>query len=273
MSVTREQIGRRVEQSDWMDHAVRVGLISYGVVHLLIGWIALQLALGDHEGSANTTGAMRQLAQQPLGEFLIWMVAIGMFLLVLWRLLELVKGHRDKDGGDLWKARAGDVLKAVLYGAVGFSAVSVATHSSGGSGPSFPEKVSQELMKLPAGPFLVGAVGLAVIAYGGNLVWKGFSDKHAKHLATEGKSGEAGKAYLMFGKVGYISKGIAIGLIGVLFVYAAVTHDAAKSGGLDAALSKLLQQPFGPIMLGAIALGIICYGLFCFARARHLSRS
>ncbi len=38
-----------------MDHAVRVGLISYGVVHLLIGWIALQLALGDHEESADAS--------------------------------------------------------------------------------------------------------------------------------------------------------------------------------------------------------------------------
>jgi hypothetical protein len=273
MSVTREQIGRQAQQTDWMDHMVRAGLVAYGVVHLLIGWIALQLAFGDHEGSADSTGAMRQLAQQPLGEFLIWMVAIGMFLLVLWRLLELVKGHRDKDGGDLWKARAGDVLKAILYGAVGYSAVSVATHSSGGSGPSFPEQVSAELMKWPAGPWLVGLVGLAVIGYGANLVWKGFSEKFAKHLASEGKSGEAGKAYLMFGKVGYISKGIAIGVIGVLFIFAAATHDPQKSGSLDEALTKVLQQPFGPYLLGAIALGIICYGLFCFARARHLSRA
>jgi type IV secretory pathway VirB2 component (pilin) len=255
-----------------MDHAVRVGLVSYGVVHLLIGWIALQLALGDHSGSADSTGAMRQLAQQPLGEFLIWMVAIGMFLLVLWRLLELVKGHRDKDGGDLWKARAGDVLKAVLYGAVGFSAVSVATHSSGGSGPSFPEKLSQELMKLPAGPFLVGLVGVAVIAYGANLVWKGFSDKHAKHLASEGKSGEAGKAYLMFGKAGYVAKGIAIAVIGGLFVWAALDHNANHTGGLDEALHRLLQYPFGQVLLILIAAGLACYGLFCFARARHLSR-
>ncbi len=58
----------------------------------------------------------------------------------------------------------------------------------------------------------------------------------------------------------------------MLFIYAAVTHDAKKSGGLDAALGTLLQQPFGPVLLGAISLGIICYGLFCFARARHLSR-
>ena len=58
----------------------------------------------------------------------------------------------------------------------------------------------------------------------------------------------------------------------VLFCYAGVTHEPGKSGGLDEALSTLLQQPFGPVMLIAIGVGIACYGLFCFARARHLDR-
>ena len=51
-----------------------------------------------------------------------------------------------------------------------------------------------------------------------------------------------------------------------------MTHESGKSGGLDQALQKVLQQPFGPFLLGAIAAGIICYGLFCFAWARHLDR-
>ena len=75
----------------------------------------------------------------------------------------------------------------------------------------------------------------------------------------------------MFGKMGYIAKGIAIGVIGVLFLYAAIDHSAKKSGGLDQALHKVLHQPFGPVLLFAISVGIGCYGLFCFARARHLS--
>jgi len=29
----------------------------------------------------------------------------------------------------------------------------------------------------------------------------------------------------------------------------------------------VLQQPFGPFLLGSIALGLARYGLFCFARA------
>ena len=68
------------------------------------------------------------------------------------------------------------------------------------------------------------------------------------------------------------AKGIAIAIVGGLFIYAAITHEPQKSGGLDQALRTVLEQPFGPFLLGVIAVGIICYGLFCFARARHLSK-
>lgn len=272
MSEIREQIGHDVRESDWLDRAVRAGLVAYGVVHLLVGWLALQLALGEQEGQVSSQGALHQLAQQPLGEGLIWAVAVGMFLLVLWRLLEMVAGHRDEDGLELWRKRGVDLLKACIYAAVGISALSVVLGSGGSGGRPMAEKVTAELMQAPAGQVLVGAVGVAIIAYGASLVWKGFSDKHAEHLAAEGKSGDAGRAYLLTGKIGYLSKGLAIGIVGGLFVYAAVTHDVNKSGGLDAALQKVLQQPLGPFLLGAIAVGIACYGLFCFARARYLSR-
>ena len=77
---------------------------------------------------------------------------------------------------------------------------------------------------------------------------------------------------MLFGKIGYIAKGIAVGLVGGLFVYAAFTQDPEKSGSTDKALHKVLQQPFGPWLLIALSLGIACYGLFQFARARHLSK-
>ena len=50
-------------------------------------------------------------------------------------------------------------------------------------------------------------------------------------------------------KSGYTAKGVALVIIGLLFLSAAWTHDPDKSGGLDQALSKLLQQPFGSPML------------------------
>jgi hypothetical protein len=265
-----ERVGREAQNSEWLERAIRVGLVAYGVVHLLVGWLALQLAFGDKSEKASNKGAMQELAQQPFGEVLIWAIAIGMFFLVIWRLLEVFFGHQEKDeGSDRMKARAVSGLKAAIYAAVGITALSVAVGSGKSGGGS---KWTQTVMDWPAGQWIIAAVGLAVIIYGANHVRKGFTESYAKHLSAEGKSGQAGKAYLMFGKVGYIGKGIAIGIVGGLIMYGGITHDASKSGNLDQALHKVLTYPFGVVLLVVMAAGIICYGLFCFARARHLSQ-
>ena len=263
-----EQLGRQVDNSEWMDRAVRVGMVAYGVVHLTIAWLGIQLALGDHSGAASRNGALKQLAQQPFGRVVVWVVAVGMFLLVIWKLLEAFVDGTLEDGASKVVKPGVDVFKAIVYGTLGLSAVHVAT---GSQSKSNTDDYTAKLMDQPFGRWLVGLIGLAIIGYGFYLAYRGWSEKFLEHLDAEGRSGETGTAYRMFGKVGYIAKGIAIGVIGVLFGYAAIDHNAKKSGGLDQALHKILQQPFGPVLLFAISVGIGCYGLFCFARARHLS--
>ena len=261
----------QANNSDWMDHAIRAGLVAYGVVHLLVGWLALQLAFGEKEDSASNSGALHYLAQQPMGGVLVWMIAVGMFLLVLWRLLEFAFGYRDEsDDTKRWRKRATSLFKAVIYGVIGWSAVQVATGSGGGGGGT--DSTTAKLMDLPGGQLIVGAVGLAIIGYGGSLVYRGWTEKFREHLDAQGQAGKDGSVYVTLGKVGYIAKGIAIAIVGGLFCYAAITHDPKKSGGLDQALQTVLEQPFGQVLLTAIALGIAAYGVFCFARAKHLSR-
>lgn len=260
----------QAHDSAWMDHAIRAGLVAYGVVHLLVGWLALQLAFGEKEDSASNSGALHYLAEQPLGGVLVWLVAVGMFLLVLWRLLEAGFGFdAETDDVKRWRHRAGSLGKAVIYGAIGWSAVRTATGSGGGGGT---DSTTAKLLELPGGQLIVGVVGLAIIGYGGALVYRGWTEKFREHLDAQGQSGKDGSAYVKAGKVGYIAKGVAIALVGGLFGYAAITHDPKKSGGLDQALQTVLEQPFGQVLLVVIALGIACYGVFCFARARHLSR-
>lgn len=271
LSDRAERAGHDANESDWLDHAVRAGLVAYGVVHLMIAWLALQLAFGSGgSGTASSTGALHEVSQQPLGEVLIWLIAIGMFLLVGWRLLEAALGHQEEDGATRVRKRLTSLGKAVLYGSIAVTALKVAIGA--GSKSKGSQSTTSKLMDLPAGQWIVAAVGLAIIGYGANLIRRAWTEKFAEHLTGQGKSGDVGTAYLWFGKVGYNAKGLAIGIVGGLFVYAALTHDAKKSGGLDQALQTVLEQPFGQFLLIAVALGIGCYGLFCFARARHLSR-
>jgi hypothetical protein len=266
-----QQAGHDAEHSDWLDWAVRIGLVAYGVVHLMVAWLALQLAFGEKSQEASNSGALHALAQQPMGSFLIWAIAIGMLLLVVWRVLEFAVGHRDEsDEAKRWRKRAASLGKAILYGALAWSAFKVALGSGSSGGGT--DSTTAQVMQLPGGQLIVGLVGLAIMAYGGWLVYRGWTEKFTEHLDAQGQSGNDGRAYVLLGKVGYIGKGIAIAIVGGLFGYAAITHHAKESGGLDEALGTVREQPFGQVLLVAIAIGIACYGLFCFARAKHLSR-
>jgi hypothetical protein len=75
------------------------------------------------------------------------------------------------------------------------------------------------------------------------------------------------------GLVGFPGKGIALGLVGGLLVYAAVTFDPAKASGLDGALRTVLDAPFGQFLLTLVALGIAAFGVFCLIRARYPERT
>ncbi len=73
---TAEQMGQQAQNSDWLDKAIRVGLICYGVVHLLIAWLAFQLAFGDHERQAVRPRApCSRSPSSPCGEVLVWAIA------------------------------------------------------------------------------------------------------------------------------------------------------------------------------------------------------
>lgn len=260
----------RAEDSDWLDHAVSFGLVVHGVVHLVVAWLALQLAFGDKEQASNS-GALQELAQQPLGRFLVGAVAVGMFVLVVWRLLEAAAGHRDEDGAKRVAKRIFSVAMAVVYGALGVSAAGVAL-GSGGSKSNSEETWTARLMSLPAGQALVVLLGVGIVVGGGVLVWRGWTEKFTEQLEAEGQTGKDGRAYVLLGKIGHIAKGVAFGVVGALFVQAGLSHRSKEAGGLDDALQTVREQPFGPALLCVVAVGIACYGLYAFARARHLDR-
>lgn len=265
-----ERLGRKADNSEVLGYAVRVGLVCYGLVHLLIAWLAIQLAVGTNSGSASTEGAMSELAQKPFGQITLYVVAAGFLALVVWKAIDAAVGYRDEEGFKRLAKRGVSAGKVLLFGALGYSAVKIATGAgSSGGGTDGP---TARVMSLPGGQVLVGLAGAGVIAVAGALIWRGLSEGFTEHLEAKGRMGDAGKAYVIFGKIGYVSKGVALAAIGGLFVWAAWTHDPEKSGGLDQALTTVLQQPFGVPMLLVIAVGIGCYGLFCFACARHLDR-
>jgi hypothetical protein len=259
---------RRAKNSSALRVLARVGYAASGVLHLLIGWLAVQIALGSSGGNADETGALRQLAEAPGGAFLLWTVVVGLAALGLWHLVEAFVGVPGSETAKQTGARIKAAAKAVLYGVLAFTAARIATGGGGGGGGDTQEDLTAKILGLPGGQLIVGAIGLTIIGVGVFHVYKGWTKKFREDLVTTG-AGAVSKAVVRLGQVGYIAKGVALGVLGGLFVYAAATSDADKAGGLDDALKTIRDQPFGVVLLVAVGIGIAAYGVYSFARARY----
>ena len=255
-----------------LDHAVRVGLVSYGVVHLLLAWLMLQLALGSGGADVSTSGALHELAGGALGRVLLVVLAAGFAALVLWQLLDALVGHRQEQG--VWRSlrRLVSLGRAVIYGALAASAAKIAVGAGSSGGEARPDTITARLMEVPYGLVLVAAVGVVAIGYAVGTVYWALSSRFEKNLASRGVHGARGAAIGVFAKAGYTARAMGFLLVGLLFVWAAVTRQPEHSGGLDEALGRLLGEPFGPAALVAMAVGFACFGLYAFAWAWHLPR-
>ena len=246
---------------------ISVGLVSYGIVHLVLAWISAQVAFGGGGGEdASSTGALKELGAQPFGLVLLWVMAIGLLTLVPWQGLEAVRGKPGADPKDELKNRGRAIGRAVVYLvlAVTAAAIAVGAGSSGSSGQA-EDTVSARLMALPFGRVLVVGVGIAVLAVGISQILKGVRQK----FVQDDLAGGVGRGVIILGTVGWAAKGIALVLIGLLFGWAAIRHDPKKAGGLDAALSTLRDQPFGTVLLLGMAAGFAAFGLYCFVWSRN----
>ncbi len=240
---------------------VSIGLISYGVLHLVVAWIALQLVFGKR-GDASPEGALSQLSKQPLGGVLLWIMAIGLFTLTLWQAVEATIGRDEPSRDSRLRRRLMSAGRAIVYLALGVLAVGIAIGSASSSGDP-EEKFTAQLMAVPFGRVLVAVVGAAVIGIGIAQIIKGVKQKF-----TEDLDRGAPPAVRRLGTVGYCARGIALTIIGGLFIWAANSYDPEKAGGMDAALSTIRGQPFGTVLLTIMAASIACFGVYCFFWAK-----
>lgn len=264
-----EAAGEQARHSDAMRAAARVGLASFGLVHLLIAWLALQVAWSGG-GKADSQGALQAVAKEPFGEALLWVVAAGLVALTIWQVMTAMWGHRtESDDKKRAVKRLAALGRAVVYAAIGFSAARTAGGSGGGTSQDAKgEGFTADLLSAPAGRFLVAAIGITILVIAVRHVHRGLSDNFTHDLESSATTGSTGSAVLLFGRVGYVGKGAAIGVVGVLFGWAALSYDPDKAGGLDDALKTVRDQPYGPYLLTLVAIGFAAFGLFCFAWAR-----
>ncbi len=252
-----------------LEIVARAGLIAYGVVHLLVGWLAVQIAWGASDSkSADTSGALKTLASQPFGKILLLLVAVGLVALALWQASEAIWGHHNRDGAKRALKQVTSGAAAVIYVALAASAASFAL-GSGSSSSKTEKHATSGVLAWPGGRAIVVVIALILIGVGVASVVKGVRKAFAEEIDTSSMSPAARDGVARLGQIGYIAKGVALGLVGGLLSYATLTFDRQKTPGLDGAMQTILTQPFGRFLLTAVALGFLAFGVFAILQSRY----
>src|ERR1022692_3658114 len=256
---------RRASDGRLAQTLARTGLTARGVIYILIGWVAILLALGKTTRQADQRGALQLLAREPFGLVSLWLLGIGFAAYALWRLSEAAFGVTGEGNG------AGPRLKSLGRGVIyAFFVVLTIKVISGkqGSQSGQQQDVTAHAMQHPAGRWLVAIVGVIIVIAGLALVLEGLRHKFMKQLRTAQMSARTRRVVKWLGTIGTSARGGFFALAGILVIDAAVTHNAAKSGGVDTALLTLRDQPFGRVLLILAALGLVIFGVYGLCEAR-----
>jgi hypothetical protein len=265
---------RTAASSRWMTILARLGYGAKGVVYLIIGWLAVQVAIGSGGKTTDQRGALQVISEQPFGKFLLVLVIIGLIGFAIWCFLQAWFDTEGK-GSDIKGiiGRLGYAITGVSYAILAFGAFQLVTRAGSSnatkSTTASTQDVTAQLLNQSWGVAAVVILGLIVLGIACYMFVKAFTAKFQRRLALTGLSAQLRKGVIFLGRFGYAALGVVFSIIGIFLVVAAVQHNPHEAKGLDSALQTLAQQPFGPFLLGIVALGLVAYGVYSFVEARY----
>lgn len=254
----------RTRQFEWF---ARSGLVARGFIYGIIGVLALKLALGDASGSTTSQqGALKEIAQQPFGKWLLIATAVGLAGYATWRLVRAAIGH-GREAEDSTFDRLGGVVSGVGYALLCVAAVEILIGSGSSSGGT--AQTTGGVLGWTGGVWIVGIVGAMVIGEGLDQGYKGIAKKFLEKSKTEQMSPRVKRTFTRIGIFGHLARMVVFVLIGYFLIKAAIDYNPDAAITLDGALGKLAHASYGPILLGVVAAGLISFGLYSLADARY----
>ena len=255
------------EVAPWIKWLARLGMVCSALLWLLVGALAVGVAVGAGGETTDRTGALHEIGKHSWGNVLLILLAVGFAGYAVWRFAAAALGRKVETNEELgWGKRLWYAARGAFYAFLCYTTVAILL----GSHSDASEKQHTEaILDWSGGRWLVGAIGLGVVAWGLGSAYRAISRNFKDDLHTERMSETTRRWTTRAGVVGYLARAVVLLLIGVFVVRAALDYDPNEAVGLDGALQKLAHQTFGPLLLGVVAAGITIYGLFYLVRAAY----
>ncbi|MED7948990.1 DUF1206 domain-containing protein [Streptomyces sp. BE303] len=261
----------RQHRGDSADRLLRLagrgGFTARGLVYVVVGYLALRIALlGGGSEEADRQGALRQIADQPFGRTLLWLLAVGFGCMTIWRASAAAFGER---GRKKTTSRLLNTGRAAFYASVCWGTAAFAAGSGGGSDSDSASKDwTATVLGRTGGRFLVSAAGLVLIGVGVGIAARAALRKFLRKMDTAAMGRRTRAAVTAGGIAGNVARGVVFVGVGVHTLIAAVRFDPAQAKGVDDTLRSFAATPVGPWLLAVLALGLLLFGVFSLASVR-----
>jgi len=268
MEAEGKRVAKEAAYSPTMERLTRLGYGIKGLIYITIGLLAIQGALGKGSTStADQLGAIETFSKLPFAQALLWIVLIGLVSYALWGVIRAILDpfHKGTDTEGLL-SRGGYLVSAATYASFFVPTYRLIQGGRSSSGGSQTQLVAQ-IMSMPMGRYIVGAIGLMAIGAGLYQVYTGIASKFEKQFKTYALTAEQYRLAIQIGRFGTIARGIVFALVGFFFCLAAYTASPGRAQGIAGALSYLDNQPYGLWLLGIVAAGLIAFGIYSLMTA------
>jgi hypothetical protein len=258
--------GRSDAPGQVVDGLGRIGLVGYGLVHLVVAWLALQVAFGVPDAPPDAVGAVGTIARTPGGVFALLVAVVGLFAFALWQVTAAAIGFTWVHGNERMRKRVGAVAKSIAVSALAGIVIDYLT-GVGSARATSVQQLAGRVLELPAGRALLGLAAVALVGIAAAMTYTGVRRTFMGDLDVRRLAPRVRNAIEVAGAAGHLARALALFVVGGLAGAAALFADPGWAGGLDTALRALGSTVVGSWLLVVVAAGFAAFGLFCVADA------
>jgi hypothetical protein len=263
-----KKAAKEAAYSPLMERLARWGYAVKGFLYIAIGFISIAGALGETSSPADQLGAIVTFSKLPYAALLLWMILIGLVSYSLWGLIRAVLDpfHKGRDLKGL-VARGGYLVSAATYASFVLPTYHLINGARGGSGTNSTVKLVSQVMNMPLGRWIVGAIGVAAIAAGLYQIYMGYKMDFEQQFKPYALTADQLRIAKQLGRYGTMARGLVFAIVGYFVCLAALQSNPGHARGFDGALDYLAKQPYGLWLLAIVALGLIAFGIYAFMSA------
>ncbi|MGZ5280156.1 MAG: DUF1206 domain-containing protein [Pseudobdellovibrionaceae bacterium] len=244
------------------------GYMARATIYLLMGSFSLLVAIGSPHGSTtDPKGAVAKLFEQPLGQWFLFVLAMGLFCYSLWRFIQsfLNKLPGSPRGIKAMGLRIGYAIGGISHGLLGIYSLKLLFFHRAQAGAS-EKDVAHWLLVLPFGQVITSLIAMVIMGFGVSQFYQAWTNHFAKNLSLP----ENGKSWICrICKVGFAARGLVFVMIGIFFFQAAWHFNSREAGGISMAWKVLRELPYGDFLIFFVGIGFIAFAFYGFAEAKY----